>query len=352
MSEDVYTRLREFMDTLPAGYPATDSGVEIKILKKLYTPEQAEITMKLTEEPEEVAAIAARIGRDESELASKLEEMAQKGIIFRVREGDKKLYRAFQFIVGIYEFQLKTLDREFSELFEEYLLHIGMSWANIQTSQMRVIPLESAVGVSNEVATYNRVRELVEQQEIFSVSQCICRKEQELLDNPCSYPQESCIGLGDFAQYYIDNNMARQLSQDEVFKVLETAEEAGLVLCPTNSQEVMAICCCCSCCCPTLKFAKLAPRPADVVTSHYQARIDPDLCTACEECNDRCPMDAIATNGDASEIDDGRCIGCGVCYPTCPAEAISMVAKPGMDAPPSDFEDTFRRIKAERGIAG
>ena len=41
MSQDVYSRLREFMDSLPGGYPATPTGVEIKLLEKLFTPEQA-----------------------------------------------------------------------------------------------------------------------------------------------------------------------------------------------------------------------------------------------------------------------------------------------------------------------
>ena len=85
MSEDVYTRLREFMDKLPAGYPETPTGVEIKILKKLWTPDEAELTMKLKNEPEEISVIAKRVGMDEAEMAEKLEAMAQKGIIFRVR---------------------------------------------------------------------------------------------------------------------------------------------------------------------------------------------------------------------------------------------------------------------------
>jgi electron transport complex protein RnfB len=89
MSEDVYTQLREFMDTLPGGYPATESGVEIKLLKKLFTPEQAELTMQLGQEPEEVQSIAARTGIDETELAERLEELALKGCIFRVRDGEK-----------------------------------------------------------------------------------------------------------------------------------------------------------------------------------------------------------------------------------------------------------------------
>jgi len=64
MSEDIYVRLREFMDTMPAGYPTTPNGLEIRILKKLFTPDDAEMVMKLKTAPEEVSAIAARLGID------------------------------------------------------------------------------------------------------------------------------------------------------------------------------------------------------------------------------------------------------------------------------------------------
>src|SRR3989304_2170371 len=156
MAEDVYARLREFMDPLPAGYPATPTGVEIKILKRLYSPEEAELTMKLMSEPEEVPAIAARVGLEEAPLTQRLEAMAQKGLIFRVRKGDKSLYQAFQFIVGIYEFQLKSLDREFCQMFEENLPYIGLYLMSVKTKQMRVIPVESSVGTAPAVETYNR----------------------------------------------------------------------------------------------------------------------------------------------------------------------------------------------------
>jgi len=348
MNDDVYTKLREFLDTLPAGFPATPTGVEIKLLKKMYTPEQAELTTKLKEEPEEVADIARRTGLDEANLAEKLEEMAQNGLIFRVRDGDKKLYQAYQFIVGTYEFQLKNLDKEFSELFEEYLPYIGLSMVNVKTSQMRVVPVESSVGVDSEVATYNRVRELVKQQDLISVAQCICRKEQELLGNGCSYPGEVCMGFGEFAQYYLDNGMAKQLTTEEALKTLDHAEEAGLVLMPTNSQKVEAICCCCSCCCPSLKFAKIAPRPSDFVKSYYEAAIDPELCTACGTCAEMCQMDAINEGDDVSDIIDGRCIGCGICVSSCPTEAISLVKKADIPEPPAGWRDTIAKIKSER----
>jgi len=351
MGEDVYTRLREFMDRLPVGYPETPTGVEIKILKKLYTPEQAEITMQLKNEPEEVAVIAGRVGMDEKALAEKLEEMAQRGLIYRVRSGDKKLYQAYQFVVGVYEFQLNHLDKEFCELFEEYLPYMGMQMASVQTAQLRVVPVESAVGKGGSVAPYNRIRELVKEQEILCVQDCICRKEQGLLGNPCDKPQETCLAFGDMAQFTIDNHAGRKIDVDECLRLLDRAEEAGLVLEPSNSEKLEWICCCCSCCCPSLKIAKSTARPQDLIHSYYEAKIDPDECTAPGDCIERCPMDAIREGDNVSEVVDGRCIGCGLCVSVCPVEAITLEPKSGMDAPPKDVPDMLKRIAVERGVA-
>jgi electron transport complex protein RnfB len=350
MSEDVYLRLRAFMDTLPSGYPAAPTGVEIKILKKLFTPEQAELAVRLRPEPEGVRTIAARVGMNETELAPRLEEMAQKGCIFRLRDGEKRLYQAYQFIVGLYEFQLKNLDREFCELFEEYLPYIGASIMSAKTRQMRVIPVESALSVAPAVASYNQVRDLVRQQDIISVSQCICRKEQGLLGNPCQRPQEVCLGFGNFGRFYLDNKLGRQIGTEEALKILDLAEESALVLMPTNSEKIEAICCCCACCCPSLKYARMMPRPADVIQSYYQAKIDAELCTGCGLCPDRCQVDAIAEADGIWSIVDGRCIGCGLCISSCPVEAMSMVAKPGMETPPREFRETLNRIGTERGV--
>jgi hypothetical protein len=40
---DVYEKLAQHLDSLPAGYPRTESGVEMRILKRLFSPEEAEI---------------------------------------------------------------------------------------------------------------------------------------------------------------------------------------------------------------------------------------------------------------------------------------------------------------------
>ena len=297
--EDVYSMLRAFLDTQPCPFPQTPSGVEIRILKKIFSPDEAELTMQLKETPETVSEISTRIGRPETELAEQLETLAQKGLIFRVWDGNTPRYRAVQFTIGIYQFQLKSMDREFSQLFEEYLLqYVKAAGHAIKTDQMRHIPLGSAVKSLSDVAPYNDVRALIKDQDFIAVMQCVCRKQQGLLGRECSHPHhEVCIGFGDFGRYYVDSGMGRRIDLDEALKILELAEEEGLVFSVSNSQKVDAICCCCSCCCPTIKYAKMMARPADLIKSHYLAKIDPDLCTVCGACAERCPMDAINLEG-------------------------------------------------------
>jgi len=38
-SESLYRRLQQHLDRMPVGFPATRSGVEIRILERLFTPE-------------------------------------------------------------------------------------------------------------------------------------------------------------------------------------------------------------------------------------------------------------------------------------------------------------------------
>ena len=350
MSEEVYSRLREFLDQLPGGYPETPTGVEIRILKKLFSPEDAELTMKLKPEPEGISSIANRLGVDESEAAEKLEDLAKRGLIFRTRENGEPKYQAFQYIVGIYEFQLPYIDREFAEMMEEYFPFLGMSMAPLKTKQLRIAPVESSVESKSAVASYNQVREMVKKQKLIINNPCICRKEQALLGNECDKPRDICLSFGKFAQYGIDNGTGTQVTPEEALKLLDKAEEAALVLSPSNTKELEFICCCCGCCCGGLKGTKLLENPADFFQSYYTATIDADECTACETCIDRCQIDAIEEKDDVMEVNPARCIGCGLCVDTCPTEAITLKEKEGVEAPPADLDEVFQRLASERGV--
>ena len=72
MSDKPYHKLRKFLDTFPLGFPRTASGVEIKILKKLFTPAEAQLAVQLSPVPEAAAQIAQRAALDPNELVEKL----------------------------------------------------------------------------------------------------------------------------------------------------------------------------------------------------------------------------------------------------------------------------------------
>src|SRR5665811_650936 len=83
--DHVYRQLQQHLDRMPVGYPATESGVEIRILKHLFTPEEAGIALELSVLPEPVAVVYKRL-KSEMSLADctlALEQMADKGIIHR-----------------------------------------------------------------------------------------------------------------------------------------------------------------------------------------------------------------------------------------------------------------------------
>lgn len=345
MTEPVYLELREFFDRLPGGYPTTESGVELRILEKLFTPDEAELVMCMSTRLETAKAVAGRCGLEESETAQRLESLAGRGLLFRTRLRGEAHYSAFQYIFGIYDFQVSRIDRELASLMEEYFPHLG-----VIKKQFRVVPVEAALDATPTVATYDRIRELVAGQEVISVSPCICRKEQELLDQACSRPSETCLGFGIAAEYRIENEIGRRIDAQEALKILDLAEESGLVLCPTNSEDIAFICCCCACCCGMLRVLKDSDRPADEIRSGHRARIDPGRCNACGVCLERCPMEAITAGETGAGIDPRRCIGCGLCVSACPEEAVFLKQRPEVEPLAPDVAALLQHIGAERGI--
>ncbi len=77
--EDVYQKLRVHLDNTPSGFPETETGVEIRILKQLFTQEEAELALSLVMILEPAEAIAQRAGKDPESVKHMLLEMAKKG---------------------------------------------------------------------------------------------------------------------------------------------------------------------------------------------------------------------------------------------------------------------------------
>jgi len=363
---DYYRELQKHLDKMPVGYPATESGIEIKILKHLFTPEQAQIALKLNFIAEPLRRIYKRLkksGFSSEELEKKLDDMYFKGLINRgvLNEGEKeiKYYGSAPFVVGMFEYQLNQLTPEFFKDAHQYIHDTFFSEEYNRTGvpQLRVIPLDQTVNYEQSIAQYDDLKTIIENiGEPIAVMECICRKGAELIGEPCTKTKlrESCFSFRTAAKMSIEKGLAREITKEEALKILEKAEEDGLVLQPGNSQRPMNICTCCGCCCGVLTSQKQLPELSHFFATNFYAEVDPDLCIGCGICEDRCNLDAINIEDNIAQVDKGRCIGCGVCVPTCDSEAMKLFKKEEETLPPKNTMATYMTImdkKAEMARA-
>ncbi|MEJ2100424.1 MAG: 4Fe-4S binding protein [Desulfobacterales bacterium] len=349
---DVYERLRARLDDLAVGYPETENKVEIRLLKRLFTEKEAEFFVHLHPLLEAPADVAKRLNRDPDEVADLMEQMAKKGLLFRKRKGNGVRYAAVPYVVGIFEFQVGSMDEAFArdneQYFEQVFLQASQSY---KTPVLRTIPINREIVAEWPIAPFEDVLKIIDNQEKIAIAPCVCRTQRGLAGHDCDKPKDNCFSFGSHAEYYVENGMGRYITKEEAKKILIKNEEAGLVMQPFNSQKVGGMCSCCGDCCGVLRSLKKQPNPAEAVQSNYYARVDEALCTGCETCVDRCQMEAVEVVDGISTVHLNRCIGCGLCVTTCPAEAIRLIKKSDdqLYHPPKSGAETYIRIMQERG---
>lgn len=348
MSDVVYKKLAAHLDDLPGGFPSTESGVELKILKKLFSPEEAALAVKLTLIPEEAYVIAHRAGENIDKVKEKLHEMSRKGLIYSIEKpGKAPLYMAAQYVVGIWEFHVNDLDEEFVRLSNEYFPYLVDADAWKASPQLRTIPVSRSLDPGHHSLPYEDAATLVKGHRRYAVAECICRKEHKLVGKGCEKPMEACLVFDTAADYYLRNGLAREIDEAETLKILEEGERAGLVVQPSNSQKAINICLCCGCCCQVLIAMKKHPDPAELFSSAYIVEVDADECVGCEVCIGRCQMEALTMNEGVVSLEQKRCIGCGLCVTTCPTKALNLKRKDIVpEVPRSNTEAAIKLAKA------
>jgi electron transport complex protein RnfB len=330
----VYHQLREFLDRFPLGFPASTSGVEIAILKKLFIPEEAEIAVLLSPMPEEVEQIAHRAGREIADLGERLEAMSRKGLVFRSHREGKVLYNTAPFMIGLYEYSVHTMDEELAALYHEYYETAYMEeMAASGVPGFRVFPIGENVEADLVLYPFLDLVEEVKAARKISVAECICRKEGRLTGEGCDHPMETCLSFGVAAEYYIENGIGREISAAQAIAILEEADRSGLVHAGVNTRHLSNICNCCPCCCASMKG--MVQRGLDkhfFMNALFEAVVDSGSCTGCGDCTERCPVGALAVE-ERAEVDRDKCLGCGLCAGSCPAAAISMSLREDRDDP-------------------
>ncbi len=356
--EQIYRNLQQHLDEQAVGYPATKSGAEIRILKRFFSPEEAQLAMHLTYKPasiEHIYELAKGSGISFDSVERMLNNMAKNEVIGLVEKEGMRHFFSIPFVVGMFEGQLKRLTPEFLSDVEQYVTDkaFGLSFLSTELPQMRTIPVGKSVSVEHHVTTYDHISDIIRGTEgPFAILECICRKMAGMKGNPCKKTsrQETCMAMGDTARNVIQNARGRAIGREEALEIARTNEADGLVFQPSNTRKVDFVCACCGCCCGMLRVHKMLPKPVDFWATNYYASVNAETCSGCGICAERCQVGAVAVDerSGSSFVNLNRCLGCGNCVVTCPTGAMSLLKKGKEIVPPQDTEGLYEVIMANK----
>jgi len=355
MTKEIYRQLAQHLNEIPNGFPPTESGIELKLLAKIFTPEEAALAavMRLTYEP--AVDIAARAGVELGPARRLLKQMVRKGQILVYKKDKQLVFRLMPFAVGFYEEQLPRMDEELARLVEQYFQETqGVGLIGEAPPIHRVIPVAEAIPFDLELFTHERATELIENAKAWGVRDCICRVQQKLVGKGCDHPVQNCLSFAPFEGAFDGSHVSRAITKEEALDILNRAAEAGLVHSTGNYRDGHNyICNCCTCCCGVLRGVAEYGLPTAVAHSDFIAVVDPDTCIGCGDCIERCQFDALSIPEAVCVVEQARCVGCGVCTITCPSDALHLERRPEGETPltPDNLRDWMAQRAKARGIS-
>ncbi|MGQ9723467.1 MAG: hypothetical protein ACUVXA_19350 [Candidatus Jordarchaeum sp.] len=229
--EDVYKKLREKIDQWPIGFPESEEA--LGIIKILYTPEEAELALKLPMMNKSLEEIAGELGEDPEKLRKKLDRMADKGTVFVMEREGKRLYRMLPSLVGFSEtpFWSGKMDeraQRLAPLWRKYFdKKFSRELGDREQSILRVIPINLSISGGSQVTPYEDLAELLKANRFFAVAYCPCRQIAKYTGEGCDHSLETCLHFDSMGEYIVEHGMGREITREETLNILKKCNEEG-----------------------------------------------------------------------------------------------------------------------------
>ena len=283
---------------------------EYWMLDELLTDDMARIALKMgVRKPTTPDVLAKKLGWEEDKVQKLLDEMADIGIIeFNWKNVDRrKQYELPIFVVGSTEnlmmSEKMTAEHpriaEFFENMSRMPLEpiAGMVPPGGAGLGFHAIPVERSIPHKSEAVEIEKLSFWLDKyKNQLAIEPCGCRKARILQgEGTGEMYEDTCIAVGDYADYLVQTGRGRKADLDEVLALLKRCENNGYMHQITNGygrDEIFGICNCTVGSCFALRCSQLFNAP-NLSASCYRATVDSSKCVACGKCSEVCPAGAV-----------------------------------------------------------
>jgi ferredoxin len=334
---EVYVQLRDMLHHQGMGFTPTEEGSEFAILQRFFTEEEAANVLTMPRNvyfsPADWAEVSSFSEREARYL---LEDYSKRGLIFRRhRDGSAPEYRVQPMLEGIWEAHIGMMRKDIAEGNTDWIMseaqHFATAWGGEfydSIPSMRTIPVNMSYVANYEALACDDAEAIIRSKKKFAVVQCLCRTFTAATGGYDDPFKDTCLSFDDYAAYYIDSGIGKEISMQRTLDLLHECVDRGLVIHVTSSKSPEIMCFCEGRTCALLKARAIFKGRSIGRASNYTLRIDADKCIGCGKCVERCPADCCSIVNGKSTTDLDLCERCGQCISTCASGARSLTLNP------------------------
>jgi formate hydrogenlyase subunit 6/NADH:ubiquinone oxidoreductase subunit I len=366
--KEIYQKLFEYLVNPLSELP--ESEWKMPMFTSRITPEEAEFLIGFPWRATSLEDIADMKDMDPAELAPKLKELCEKGLVFESIRGDSRRFRLLgagqmfyrmPYWPGKDDDALKTT----AQYANRYYMDNWMDQTKpVRHKGLRSLPINETLEDKKQILPFEDVLQVLDNYEYFTVSHCPCRERHRLDPDyvDSKHPSEVCLHFDELGRYCVEHGMGREITKEETFEILKKAADSGLVHGLGNHQDNPdTLCNCDPTYCTVFRPYHHLGHDRAMDPSNYKLKVSsPETCKACGLCVKRCPMDAVQMQVSAQatnkfhkvvKVDTDLCIGCGVCVHKCPTDSIVLERREEITRPPKDGRELIQLNLADRQAA-
>jgi len=303
----------------------------VDVLPLIVEQDEVELLLRLSERERSIDELSSLLHLSRSTLEAKVHSLFVRGFLEKRTNGEAHYsINSFERIVDRYLYEGR------GEVFGKYVVALANYHLEEHVKRGRtdpypegkVLPVPEAVlEPVSIILPYETAINVLENARSFSLRDCGCRVTYK----NCDKTLRTCLGLNEFSDELVERGVAENISFEEAKRVLDLANEHGLVhqVLYTNwlKGEVFDICSCCPCCCVYLRSLLRYGVKHHIAKSGLMAKVDSEKCNGCGTCTERCIFNARKLKNGKSFVIKETCYGCGLCTTTCPTGATKLVSE-------------------------